>query len=822
MFARAPMLALLVGVALALPADSPAAAPPAGPRLDQYGDPLPRRAIARLGTVRLRHPDSVSSVVFSRDGKTLISSDTTLSAADANDEIRFWDVSTGRSVRGLRGQTGGSAHLDLSPDGKLLASVSNGRHCVRVWDLRSGKVIRTFAASDTCTHLTAIFDQAGKKLLITGYGATELRDLETGKRVWKITPWGWSLSLSPDGKRFALVTEEMVRVHDLSTGREVWRRSRKKPDWPSGRVAFSPCETFLASAGKGGTLRLLEAATGKVIRHLFGHRTSIAALAFTPDGEILASGDDKGEIYLWHPRTGKANRRLQGHVGRVDTLAFAPDGKTFASGGTDYIVRLWDVATGQERFPWQGHRSFVESLVFSRDGRAMVSGSSDGGILQWDVRAARQKRRLAGKGEPLSVVTFSPDNRTLVSAGWDGVIREYAWDTGKVRRQLTGHRDLIYSVAFSPDGRTLASASIDSTIRLWDLAAGKERARLEGGAVWKWVTSLAFSPDGQVLVSGREDGAIHLTSLATLREVRRLPKTGHRTWVCYSPDGRFLASANERGEVRLLDPKDGRQRITWKTGNTPLRCITIAPDGRTVAVGSRAGKVHLLEAASGQEVLCFSGHTADVNCVVFAPDGRSVASGSRDFTILLWDVTGLGAGAKRAGGRLSVKQLDGLWQRLAGNQAAGAREALWQMVSSPEESVAFLRSRLRPVPPVSAKRTGQLIDDLDDDRFAVRQRASQELERLGELAGPQLRMVLEGRPSLELRTRVTRLLAQMEGKPSVTTLRHSRALEVLEQIGSAGARTLLGKLASGAEEALLTQEATAALRRLSMSPVSLP
>src|SRR5439155_17182152 len=56
-------------------------------RADRYGDPLPAGAVARLGTVRLRHP---GQLVFSPDGSTLVS---------FFRDIHFWDVATGKVLR---------------------------------------------------------------------------------------------------------------------------------------------------------------------------------------------------------------------------------------------------------------------------------------------------------------------------------------------------------------------------------------------------------------------------------------------------------------------------------------------------------------------------------------------------------------------------------------------------------------------------------------------------------------------------------------------------------------------------------------------------
>src|SRR5262249_39535109 len=59
-------------------------------KTDLYGDPLSEGAIARMGTVRLRH--SEADIAYSVDGKTLISGGET-------QDVRFWDASTGKELR---------------------------------------------------------------------------------------------------------------------------------------------------------------------------------------------------------------------------------------------------------------------------------------------------------------------------------------------------------------------------------------------------------------------------------------------------------------------------------------------------------------------------------------------------------------------------------------------------------------------------------------------------------------------------------------------------------------------------------------------------
>src|SRR5262245_38356268 len=68
-------------------------------RTDCYGDPLPPGAIARLGTMRLRHLIHANDVAFSPDGAVLASS-------GADGLIRLWEPATGQQIRLLAGHLG--------------------------------------------------------------------------------------------------------------------------------------------------------------------------------------------------------------------------------------------------------------------------------------------------------------------------------------------------------------------------------------------------------------------------------------------------------------------------------------------------------------------------------------------------------------------------------------------------------------------------------------------------------------------------------------------------------------------------------------------
>jgi len=108
----------------------------------------------------------------------------------------------------------------------------------------------------------------------------------------------------------------------------------------------------------------------------------------------------------------------------------------------------------------------------------------------------------------------------------------------------------------------------------------------------------------------------------------------------------------------------------------------------------------------------------------------------------------------------------------------------------------------------------QWIRQLDDDKFDVRERATQELQALGSEARPALQEALEAKPSPETRRRLDTLLSSHEDDGECRRLRLLRCVRALENIGSKGAHEVLEHLAQSDPESQVGQAAKAALDRI--------
>jgi hypothetical protein len=235
----------------------------------------------------------------------------------------------------------------------------------------------------------------------------------------------------------------------------------------------------------------------------------------------------------------------------------------------------------------------------------------------------------------------------------------------------------------------------------------------------------------------------------------------------------------------------------------------LLPNGKLLAV-FRGEVLDLYDTTTAEKSQSLPAGGTGHKALTFSADGKLLATASNDTTVLLWDATRFQP-RRRVAEKMRPEQLKTLWDDLASDDARKAYRAIQTLTAAPKESVEFLKGQLRPVVPADAQQVARLVSDLDSEQFATREKALQELEKLGDRAAGALHKVLAGKPSLEVQRRIEQLLAK---QPGVDYLRAVRALEALEQMGTPEARKLCALLADGAAEARLTREAQATLQHL--------
>jgi hypothetical protein len=432
---------------------------------------------------------------------------------------------------------------------------------------------------------------------------------------------------------------------------------------------------------------------------------------------------------------------------------------------------------------------------------------------------------LADQDERSVCAAFQPDGRRIATGGSDG--RVHLWDaaTGKKTATFPGHKGAVHTLAFAPDGATLVTTD-GTTLEWWQVATGK-KMRTHQAKPAHWFGAARFSPDGQLLFVGdncaklqKDRPTVVALDAATGEERSRRAVAETIVSLTVAPDGRLVvlgltagaaaarfeamevASGNSLGRLQI---KEQRKRA----GDSGQ--VVLFPDGKTVLFGGDdrlllgnvfTGAVRASVPVT-QNWACWLGLSAD---------GRVLASASEDETVLVWDAARLTAAPPAKA--LTAAEAQQCWEELAAKDAGRAWRCVDRLCGDAARAVALIKERLRPVPHVDEAALKQLIADLDDPRFVVRNKAMQALQHLGDVAALPLRQKLAGPLGLESQRRVKQLLEKIDPEQSGEVFRLGRAVAVLEHVNTPAARQLLQALADGAPQGRLTVEARSALKRM--------
>jgi hypothetical protein len=162
---------------------------------------------------------------------------------------------------------------------------------------------------------------------------------------------------------------------------------------------------------------------------------------------------------------------------------------------------------------------------------------------------------------------------------------------------------------------------------------------------------------------------------------------------------------------------------------------------------SGSSTVFLVEVLTGQERHELTGANSTLTSLTFSGDGKKLVSGHTDTTALLWDLTGRVSGKVETSEALTPADLNALWAELSRLNGEKSYQAMLRLTAAPRHTLPFLRNHLQPVALPEERRIEALLADLDSARFAIQDKATQELEAIGETAAPAFYRAQKGKLS---------------------------------------------------------------------------
>ncbi len=407
----------------------------------------------------------VSAVAFSPDAKFLV-----LGSRDHS--VRIWDLTVEREARTLHGHHSWIEAVVVSRDGKRIASAGQDG-LIRIWAAATG--------ADACpVHghrhwLWGVAVSPDGKMAATAASDGTLRtwDLATGRPGRSIDLGGQPgpLTLTPDGRALAVVSNDRLGVWNFATGEAVHLPTTLY-DRPCQIFVFGPdCKMLLTA--HDGTVSLWEWPAGRLVRTIElpadkakPGKTVCTRLALSADGrqlvtvserhrestigEFMQSSSGSGVVDLWDLTTGKRIRRLAESTSVFHDAAFTSDGTGLLLASYGYVPI---------------------------EGRGGTSKTAEEALSLLDLVTGRVRRTFAAPGKPqggdyryVRALAYSPDGRTIASAEHDGPVLLFEAATGLLRRRLVGHRAGVSSLVFTPDGKRLVTASFDNTGLVWDVS----------------------------------------------------------------------------------------------------------------------------------------------------------------------------------------------------------------------------------------------------------------------------------------------------------------------------------------------------------------
>jgi WD40 repeat protein len=455
-----------------------------------------RTELARLSG----HSQVIENLVFSPDGKWLVSVAGKDRAPDQSGEIRVWDIagSNAHPVQAFSTETGSITGLAFAPDGQAFATCG-GDETVKVWAFETnhlgqgstspspqvlwprmafqpegGQPVRSLAVSHD--GLIAAGSYRAVHLYRYGFGGSNLWVVDDARRAFtepgtRLDRWMMNVDISTDGNAKLVAASSAngaIRVWEFPTGKEIAYLQR--PLATTFPIAFLHGWRELLVTGRDQFIHSWNVDTRAMKQVAALHRPG--GMDISPHRERLAffsEEDPTGEVRVVSLEDGIVPLDGTGQCGSLVRRG--------VPGEVIGIRFLWDdnillVAYRDRSVPRADRRNTLRSPDTTVESYSVhawdVSKKTERMIGAWTTGGPILDMAVSGDGKHLALVggragsTDPGERRAILLSDWDPNQRHQT--TCQV---LGGHSGAVRAVKFIDGDRHIVTACDDGLLRFW-------------------------------------------------------------------------------------------------------------------------------------------------------------------------------------------------------------------------------------------------------------------------------------------------------------------------------------------------------------------
>ncbi len=260
--------------------------------------------------------------------------------------IKIWNCKNFSLINTLKGHSGKINSIDISKNGKILASGSKDQ-TIKIWEVIKGNLLITLGglfSGHSAQVLAVKFTHNHRYILSTSLDKTiKLWDIETRKEIYTIKDLLhpiFALILSPDGQTFVSVgAEKYLIIRNVKNGKII---KSIKVYSKILAIAYHPKQAILAVGCQDGTIQLFNLETKQKILDLKANFMGISSILFTVDGNYLISVDLDNIVIKWEVKTGKKIDYFQPKIKQILSLAISLNSKTLIIGTNNGQISIWN------------------------------------------------------------------------------------------------------------------------------------------------------------------------------------------------------------------------------------------------------------------------------------------------------------------------------------------------------------------------------------------------------------------------------------------------------------------------------------------------